>query len=178
MYKSKLISKKPQFESKFFKVTQMVVERDGKQFTKDFVERRDVVFILPLTEQNEIYLVSQSRDAVQEVLLETVAGQMDEGEDPLVAAKRELQEEAGLQASQWKLLETWYLSANMIGRGYIFLATGLTQGEASPEDDEDLEIIKISLEEAVGKALSGEINVMSSVAGILLLDRLKKEGKV
>ncbi len=178
MKDSKVISKETLFKSKFFKVDQIVIDRDGKRFTKDFVERRDVVFILPLTEQNEIYLVSQYRDAMQKVLLETIAGQMDEDEDPLDAAKRELREEAGIHASQWKLLATWHLSANMVGRGYIFLATGLTQGESSPDDDEDLEVVKMPFREAVGKVLSGEIAVMSSAAGILLLDRMKKEGSI
>ncbi len=175
---SKIISKKLQFESKFFKVTQAVIERDGKQFTKDFIERRDAVFVLPLTDLDEIYLVSQHRDALQKASLEVIAGNMEVGEEPLEAAKRELQEEVGLRANEWKHLVTWHLSANMIGRCHLFLATNLIEGEISPDDDESLETIRMPFDEAVGKALNGEIDVMSSVAGLLLLNKLKKEGKV
>jgi ADP-ribose pyrophosphatase len=166
------------FQSKFFSIDQVEVEHKGKQFTKDIIVRRDVVLILPLNEHNELYLVSQYRDALKKVALEIVAGQMDEGEDPAEAAKRELHEETGLQAGNLKHLVTWQQSANMVGKNHLFLATDLTEGEAAPDDDEDIETVRIPLDEVMEKVQTGEIDIVSNVASLLLLDKLKKEGKV
>jgi ADP-ribose pyrophosphatase len=171
-------NKKIVYQSKFFQVNQVEVEHRGKKFTKDIIERRDVVLILPLNEHNELYLVSQYRDALQKMSLEIVAGQMDEGEDSLKAAKRELEEETGLQAGSLKQLAVWQQSANMIGKNYLFLATDLEEGESSQDDDEDIETVKIPFDDVLKKIETGEIDVVSSVASLLLLDKLKKEGKV
>jgi 8-oxo-dGTP pyrophosphatase MutT (NUDIX family) len=178
MSKSTIISKETKFASKFFKVVRVVLERDGKQFTKDIVERRDVVFILPFTDNGDIYMVSQYRDALQKISFEIVAGQMDAEEDPLVAAKRELQEETGLVAQNWQHVRTFHLSANMKGQAHVFVATQLQEGESAPDDDEDLETIKIPFEEVVKKVTEGEIDISTQTAAILLVDTLKREGKI
>ena len=171
-------SSKTIFKSKFFSIDQVEVEHKGKQFTKDIIIRRDVVLILPLSERNELYMVSQYRDALQKTALEIVAGQMDEDEDPYEAAKRELQEETGLQSGNLKHLMTWQQSANMVGKNHLFLATDLTEGESAPDDDEDIETVKLPFEEVMRKVEEGEIDVVSNVASLLLLDKMKKEGKV
>src|SRR5258705_11243391 len=123
MSDTKIHSKKTVFQSKYFQVNQVTIERNGRTFTKDIIERNDSVFILPLTENNEVYLVSQYRDAHNKVLLEIVAGTIDTGEtSPLAVAKRELEEEAGLTATSGKELATFENSANMKSKVYLFLA--------------------------------------------------------
>ena len=66
----------------------------------------------------------------------------------------------------------------MVGKNHLFLATDLTEGEAAPDHDEDIETVKIPFDEVMKKVESGEIDVVSNVAALLLLDKLKKEGSV
>lgn len=179
MIDSQILDEKIVFKSKFFRIKQITVARNGKTFTKDVVERNPVVFILPVTENNEIYLVSQHRDALQRVLLEVVAGTMDrESEDPLETAKRELQEETGLTATNWEQLNTWELSANMSAPIHVFLARGLTKGEAHNDEDEDITVVKMPLEEAVTKAMNGDIEAASHVGAIFMLEKLIRDDKL
>lgn len=175
----KALSQKTIFQSKYFHIDQIVVERNGKQFSKDVIERAPVVFILALTEKDEIYLLSQYRDAFGKRLLEVVAGTMDTADaSPLDVAKRELAEETGLTANKWQELTTLHLSANMVAPMHIFLAQELTEGKAHQDDDEDIELLKMPFSEAVNKAINGEIIVASHIGIILLLNQLKQEGKI
>src|SRR5476651_371690 len=106
----KIISEKMIFKSKYFEIEQITIERNGKQFVKEFGKRFPVVLVLALTEKDEIYLVRQYREVLREEMLEVVAGHCDAGEEPLETAKRELVEEAGVTAKHWQQLATFDLS--------------------------------------------------------------------
>jgi ADP-ribose pyrophosphatase len=87
-----------------------------------------------------VLLVRQYRLPAAQYMWELPAGKVDEGETVAQAAKRELIEETGLRAKKWKKLTSFYPSPGFIQEKMtIFLATGLTQGEASPMDDERIE---------------------------------------
>lgn len=176
--KSKILSTKSVFQSKTFTVDQVEIERNGKVFTKDMIMRSPHVQIIPLTDENEIYMIQQYRDVYQKTLLELVAGYIEKDEDPLEGAKRELQEEAGLTANNWQQLTTIHTSANMSSVMHVFLAKDLTVGDSKQEEDEEISLVKMPLEEAVTKVLDGEIFISAYVAAILLLDKLMKEGKI
>jgi ADP-ribose pyrophosphatase len=178
MSDTKRLSQKIVFQSKFFRIQQINVSHNGKNFTKDVVERNPVVFILPLTENNEVYLVSQYRDSLQKTLVEVVAGTMDLEEDSLLAAKRELSEETGLTASRWDKLATWELSANMSAPIHVFLARDLVVGEAHNDEDEDITVLIVPLREAIHKIMTGEIGCASHVGALLLLEKKIQEGKI
>lgn len=178
MNKATILSTKTVFQSKTFKVDQVEIERNGKVFRKDIISRDPHVVILPLTDENEIYMIEQFRDVYKKTLLELAAGYIEKDEDPLVGAKRELQEETGLTAKQWQHVTTINTSANMHSTIHIFLAKDLTLGTAQQEEDEDISLIKMPLEEAVKKVLDGEIFISAYIAAILLLDKLKREGKI
>jgi len=175
---SKIISEKALYESKYFKVIEKTVEVNSKIFKKEFLQRRSVVLIAPISSQNEIYLAYQYREAIGKKSLELIAGTLDDSEEPLVAAKRELSEESGIQAKTWNHLSTMHLSANMIAIVDVYLAKDIEVGKAHQDADEQIEIIKIPLEVAVEKVMSGEINVSIHVAAILLLANLQKQGKI
>jgi ADP-ribose pyrophosphatase len=172
-----VLSGKTIFQSKYFKVTQIVVERNGKTFTKDIVERNPFVLILPITPDNEIYLVSQYRDALQKVSLEVIAGLIEPEEDPLVAAKRELQEETGLIAENVKPLLTGNVSPNMVNGGSVFVATELTQGKTDQDEDEDIQVVKMPIAQALKKIETGELSILTHIAALLLFVKLQKEEK-
>src|SRR5579863_6374429 len=125
----KILSSKTVFTSKYFKVNQKIIERNGKTFTKDFIEKNPTVLVIPYTSTNEIYIESQFRASLERIVLEVVAGNIETGDDPLESAKRELKEEAGLTAKKWKKIAEWNLSANMYSKIHVFAATDLEEGE-------------------------------------------------
>jgi len=178
MSNSKILSTKTVYQSRTFKVDTVEIERNGKVFTKDIITRSPHVMILPLTKENELYMIREYRDVYQKTLLEVVAGYIEDNEDPLVGAKRELQEETGLTANNWKQLTTIHTSANMNSTIHVFLAKDLTEGPSHQEEDEDIALIKMPFEEAVKKVFDGEIFISAYISSILLLDKLMKEGKV
>lgn len=178
MTNAKILSKKTVYQAKFFHIDQVEIERDGRVFKKDMIIKTPFVIIIPYTENKEIYLESQYRDAFGKVLLESPAGKIPNGEDPLEGAKRELEEETGLRARKWTHAATWEISPNMNQTIYVFFATDLEEGKQKLDDDEVIDIVKMPLTEALDKITAGEIVVAPDLAAILLLDKFLKEGKV
>ncbi len=151
----------------------------GKKKIHHIAKRNPTVSVFPLTDTYDIYLVSQYRDTLGKIALEAVAGFMDKDETSLAAAKRELKEEAGISAAQWEELARIEMASSVFkGINHLFLAKGLEKTLQNLQDDEDIKVVRISLNDAVDKVMSGEINVSSSVIGILLLDKLRKEKKL
>lgn len=179
MKASKILSRETVFKSKYFHVEKKVVEQNGKTFTKDFVIRKPHVMILPLTENKEIFLVKQYREALGNFSLEAVAGFAEDGtDDPLETAKRELHEETGITAKDWKKLMIFNIAGNITSYGHLFLARNLQVGPQHLDEDEDIAVVKLSLKEAVKKVINCEIVNAPSVAALLLLDKLIQEGEV
>jgi ADP-ribose pyrophosphatase len=95
---------------------------------------------MPVDHRGRILLVRQYRLPSQGYLWELPAGRVDTGESFLQAARRELKEETGYTAKSWKKIATFFPSPGFLAeKMIIFLATGLTVGEASPMDDERIE---------------------------------------
>ena len=143
------------------------------------VYRRPTVSVFPLTPAYELYLVSQYRYLHKKVSLEAMSGFIEESEEPLVAAKRELVEETGLTALEWGKLPVLEIAGSVLrSQLHLFFAKNLTHGKTDFDDDEDITLIKLPLSEGVNKVLKGEINHAASAIGILMLDTLKKKGKI
>ncbi|MGA7104590.1 MAG: NUDIX hydrolase [Candidatus Deferrimicrobiaceae bacterium] len=116
------------------------------------------VGVLPLHEDGTVTLIRQLRPAVGSRLLEVPAGRLAPGEDPEVCGRRELAEETGLRASTILSLGTIHSSPGVFDETiHLFLATGLTQKEADPEQYEEIGTVRIPLEQAQRMAMSGEI---------------------
>lgn len=114
---------------------------DGKVVEREVVRHWGAVGIVALDENNNIYMVKQYRHATGEELHEIPAGKLLREEDPLDCAVRELEEEVGAKASDWTFLCRFYTSPGFSDEVlHLYLAEGLTEGEASPEEDEFLEI--------------------------------------
>lgn len=178
MSKIRVVSQKTVFKAKLFEVleTKLVA---GKKHTYHEVRKDPVVSVFPINENGELYLLSQYRYFFNDYIIEEVAGYIDKGEKPLAAAKRELQEEAGISASKWTKLGSADLAASVVkGEYHLFLAQGLKRSVANPEDDEDISVIAMPLAEALGHVRSGKIRTAISMLGILLLDKLQQEGKL
>jgi ADP-ribose pyrophosphatase len=176
--KPKILSSKNVFQSKFFRVIRAEIERNGKRFTKDLLERNDTVVILPITNSGEIYMIMQYRDSYGKSFIELPAGNMEHNDSPLESAKRELNEETGLTANNWQHIATFITSANIKGLVHVFTASDLEKGQQALEEDEEIKILKVPINEAIRKIETGEIQATAFVSALLLFDKLRKEGKI
>ena len=154
---------------------------NGKTAKREVVEHGGGVAVLPLTENGEVIMVEQFRYPYMKTVLEIPAGKRDKNEEPLLCGKRELTEETGATAKEYKSLGELYPSPGYCGEIiYMFLATELSFGNTNPDDDEFLNIKKVPLEEAVEMVLSGEIKDAKTQAAVLktkiLLDKNKNKG--
>ena len=145
-----------------------VVRPDGEHGIYGVVHFKNVaVGILPI-EGDFIHLVGQYRYPLGQYSWEIPEGGCGEGEDPLCAAQRELEEETGLRARQWEKMGEAHLSNSVSDeRAVWFLATGLMQGECCPEGSEQLTLRRVPFGEALRMALTGEITDALSLLAIM-----------
>lgn len=159
----KLISSVQKYKNKLFSVTQdHVVDPSGFEIHRAIVQHPGSAVMMAVDTRKRILLVRQYRVPARAYLWELPAGRLDEGERPLQAARRELIEETGYRAKQWKKLVTFYPSPGYVAEKMtIFLATGLTAGAATPMDDERIEtrwFTSAEIEQAIrtGKIVDGK----------------------
>jgi ADP-ribose pyrophosphatase len=132
------------------------------------------VGVVPVDAQGFTYLVGQFRFPLEEYSWEIPEGGCPWGEDVLEAAKRELIEETGFLAEKWTLISKIHTSNSVCNEvGYIYMAENLTPGPPNPEETEDLQVKKVSLNEAIEMVMKDKITDSISVAGILKVARLK-----
>ena len=126
--------------------------------------------VVPVDDNGSVTLVWQYRIATGRYVLEIPAGKKDgPEEDFLCCAKRELKEETGLTADTWVPLTVIDTSPGFCSeRIGLYLATGLTAGDARPDEGEFLQIEKMPLDEAVARVMKGEITDAKTVAGLLM----------
>jgi 8-oxo-dGDP phosphatase len=168
-----LIETKPLHEGKHVDfVAKRYRHEDGNEVEREIVEHPGSVAVLAYDEEFA-YLVAQPREAVEEErLLEIPAGTLDvEGEGELECARRELAEEAELQAEEWNLLHVIYPSPGFLTEKVtIFEATGLSPASGERDEDEEIEIVRLPLAE-IERALP-EIRDATTVIALL---RLKEQ---
>lgn len=137
------------------------------------------IAIIPLDADNNTWIVGQYRYTLNCYEWEVPEGGCPEGEDPINGAKRELEEEVGLQASDWKMVLETQLSNSVSDEiGYTYVARGLSEVEASPEETEQLHVRKLPFEELVEMVFRGEIRDGLSVASILKVKLMLDRGEL
>lgn len=131
---------------------------NGQTAVREVIEHNGGVCILALTEQDEVLLVRQYRHPYQEIVTELPAGKINKGEDPLLCGKRELQEETGASAQNYQSLGVMYPSAGYCGEIiHLYLATDLSFGSLSPDEDEFLEVERRPFHQLLEDVLRGDI---------------------
>jgi 8-oxo-dGTP pyrophosphatase MutT (NUDIX family) len=152
----------------------------GGHAVREVVEHHGAVAILALDEDDQVTLIHQYRHPLGRRIWELPAGLIDHlGEDPLVAAQRELVEEVGLAASDWSVLVDVAASPGFTDEVVrVYLATGLSpvDRELMGEEEADLVSRKVPLAEAVRMALAGEIVNGAAVGGILAAQAVRSSG--
>lgn len=147
---------------------------DGDTALREVVRHNGAAAIVPVDEYGYVTLVRQHRVAIDRFTWEIPAGKLDSPtEDPFLAAQRELEEETGLRAENWRLLTRIDTTPGFCTeRIALYLATGLSQHEAHPDTDEFLHLTKIPLEEAAALCMKGELRDSKTVIGLLMAQRL------
>ncbi len=141
------------------------------------IERPDAAIVFPLTGTGEVALVNQYRPAIGRIELGLPAGLVEEGEEPLVAARRELLEETGYAGGEWESLGAVASSPSLKDNwAHLYLARGVERaGSQQPDEYERLEVVLVPVGEMLAEVRAGNIVSSSGVAAVLLaLDALKE----
>jgi len=142
---------------------------------REIVEHPGAVAIVAVDRDGMVTLVRQRREAVRTELLELPAGTLEAGENPLDSARRELEEETGLTGGTWREAARFYTTPGFCReRMHLFFAEELDQGDPSPEDDEELEVVRWPVSEIATNV--GTIEDAKSLAGLLLYLRERESG--
>ncbi|MBR5545986.1 MAG: NUDIX hydrolase [Clostridia bacterium] len=143
---------------------------NGNPAKREIVYHNGGAAVIPIDENENIYMVRQHRVAVDEMTLEIPAGKLEyRGADFRDAAIRELEEETGLRAENVELLTSAFPTPGYCNEILgIFMATGLSQHEDHPDPDEFLHVEKLPLKEAVDRVMTGEFRDAKTVIGILM----------
>ncbi len=130
----------------------------------------DYVNVVAETEEGRLLCFRQTKYAIQEPSLACVGGYMEPGEEPLVAAQRELREESGYSAPDWFPLGVYPVDANRgIGNGHFFLALGARfVGKTASDDLEEQETLLLTREEVRAALVRGEFKIMPWAAAVAL----------
>jgi ADP-ribose diphosphatase len=153
--------------------------RSGTKTKREVVEHPGGAVILAVLDDNSILMVRQYRHPVESDVTELPAGKLDNDEDPLDCAKRELREETGYQAEEWtKLIAILTTPGFCNEKLHIFLAQKISPapgGQALEEGEASLKVLRIPLDEAVAMIERGEIVDGKSIAGIMIGERRLRE---
>ena len=169
----KVVKSETRYQGRAFSVRVDEVEiRPGQTARLDVIEHAGAITLLPLDDEQNIWFVRQYRHAVRETLLELPAGTLNPGEQPAIAANRELQEEIGMRAERLELLAAFYLAPGYSTElMHVFMAGGLSPSVLAQDEDEMISVEKVAASRVLGLVERGELRDAKSLAAILLAAR-------
>ena len=171
----KILNSKYVLDSPYMKVRQEAVQLpDGRIYDQYFVrEYKGWVAIFAVTVDGKILLTRQYKHGIRRIVIELPAGSIDESEEPEIAAARELQEETGYVADRLDFVGKYILEPTACdGHVYVYFADGVKPlAQKNVDSKEEIEILKVSLNELNDMMRSGLINVISQLG---IIDRVLK----
>ncbi|MGD0154828.1 MAG: NUDIX hydrolase [Terracidiphilus sp.] len=175
-----VLSSKVVYQCSLFRVVRdKLIEPGGRRNVREVIRHNGSVVILAVDDSKSkrdpwIVMERQYRHAANQYLWELPAGKIDDGEEPLEAAMRELIEETGYRAKKWRPLVEYYASPGFLGESMkVFLAEGLEAGDARPEEDEEIELRLVKLSELLRMIEKGAILDGKTLTSVLLYTRMK-----
>lgn len=179
-----VLSSRLSYDGPLFQVyTDVVREPQGHKAVRDVIRHNGSVVILAVDSSRDardpyIVMERQYRHAAGKYLWELPAGKIEAGEKHLAGAKRELLEETGYRAKRWKKLVRYFASPGFLGEWMeVFVAEGLTAGDAAPEDDEHIELRLVKLSELLRMVEAGKIEDGKTLISTMLYARHRARGK-
>ncbi len=162
------------YDGSFLKVTRDRVRLPDDSVTiREYIRHPGAVVILPVLDDGTVLLERQFRYPLDRVFIELPAGKIDPGEDTLVCAKRELQEETGYTASDWHFVCTIHNAIAYSDEHLdLFLARGLTAGPAKLDDGEFLETFTATAPELLEMVRSGQVTDVKTIIGAFWLEKI------
>ena len=174
----KIVSSVEKYTNRLFTVSEdHAVEPGGFEIKRSIVHHRGSAVMMPVDERKRVLMVRQYRLPAQHFLWELPAGSVDPGEKPLQTARRELKEETGYHAKNWKKLTSFFPSPGFLTEKMtIYLATGLTAGEPTPMGDERITTRWFTAKEIEAAMDKGEIIDAKSMLGYFFWKRSLRRG--
>lgn len=168
------LSSKLVYDGKLLKVRSDTVRLpDGGTAEREFIEHPGAVAVIALTHAGELVMERQYRYPLGREMIEIPAGKIDPGEDPLATARRELKEETGYAAAQWRHLATIHIAIGYSNeRIEIYLAEGLRQEGSKLDDEEFLEVLTLPLTTALAWVREGKITDSKTVSGLFWAEKI------
>jgi len=162
------------FDGDFLKVQADTVQLpDGKISLREYIRHPGAVVILPVFDDNSVLLERQFRYPLNRVFIEFPAGKIDPNEESLATAKRELQEETGYTASDWKFVCTIHNAIAYSDECLdIFVARGLKSGVPKLDDGEFLETFRAPMSDVLAWVREGKITDVKTVIGVFWLEKI------
>ncbi len=153
------------------RVDQLRGENDTS-VTREVVEHNGGVVIICQPAEDKVVLIKQYRYAIDRQIIELPAGRLEQGEGPLIAAKRELTEETGYVADHWQELGKIYSAPGFCNEIlYFYQASRVVRVDRHLDEDEEIDVMVVPLAQAWQLALSADINDAKTVAGLTFLAR-------
>lgn len=163
------ISSRSVYRGRIFDVRIDTIREGDIEYDREIVVHRGSAVIVPVFDDRTVALVRQYRHAAGKDLLEVPAGSLDEGEDPESGAVRELEEEIGQLAGKIEKIAEFYVSPGFLTeKMFVYLATELTETSQNLEEDELIEIERLTFEQALNKIRGGEIEDAKTIVGLTL----------
>ena len=145
---------------------------NGEESSREYIVHPGAAVMIALFDNGDVLLERQHRYPLRRDFIELPAGKFDPGETELACAQRELIEETGYAAAEWRELPTFYPCIGYSDERLVyFLARGLTHVGHAMDDDEFLEILRVPFAEAIAMVRDGRINEAKTVMGLLWFER-------
>ncbi len=174
-----IIDSKTIYKNPWIKVREdKVIRPDGKNGIFGVVTMKNGVSILPYDNKGNVYLTKEYQYSIERVSIEAISGGIDDKESVLDAAKRELKEEAGLEAKDWidfSFVDPF--TSVVVSPNYLYLARDLSQCQLNQEGTETIKIIKVPFSKALDWVMNGKITHSATVVLILKTAIYLKENK-
>jgi ADP-ribose pyrophosphatase len=174
--RAQILNSEVLYQGKVFRLQRdTVIEPGGVQAERDIIVHPGSVVVLPVFKDGRVLLIRQYRHSVGEFLWELVAGRKEPNESPLAGARRELLEETGYTAKHLRKLLRVVPTPGFVNEWmWIFLAEGLTEGAARPEEDEKITSRIFKLKQVEKMIQRGTLHDAKSICGLLYYMRFLK----